>query len=97
MEQMVMYSAMDDKYKDLRIFVDAQSWSEELNKYSVCGKESEKLWLEKDAVYYAQLNLKDYTRAICEYWHYSDAYLNLDSTKENEIEAALMFHKVVES
>ena len=97
MEQMVMYGAIDDKYKDLRIFVDAQSWSEEANKYSVCGKESEKLWIEKDAVYYTQLNLKDYTHAICEYWHYSDAYLNLDSTKENEIEDTLMFHKVVET
>ena len=38
---------------------------------------------EKGAVHYTQSNLKDYTQAICEYWHYSDTYLSPDNTKEN--------------
>lgn len=89
-EQMVIYSAIDDKYKDLRVFVDAQSWIEETAKYSVCGKQSEELWIEKDAVHYAQSNMKDYMQAIGEYWHYSDTYLNPEGSKENEIEEALI-------
>lgn len=83
-EQMVMFSAVDDKYKDLRVFIDAQSWSEEMDKYSVCGKQSEELWIEKDAVHYAQLNMKDYMQAICEYWHYSEEYLNVGLPDKNE-------------
>ena len=83
-EQMVMFSAIDEKYKDLRVFIDAQSWSEETDKYSVCGKQSEELWIEKDAVHYAQSNMKDYTQAICEYWHYSEEYLNVGFPDKNE-------------
>ena len=65
--------------------------------YTVCGKETEKLWIEKDAVKYSQSNMQEYVQAICEYWHYSDVYLNSGSTKDNEIGNAFMQPKVIET
>ena len=70
--------------KNLLVFEDAQYWSEEEGKYSVCGKKSEELWVEKDAIKYADSNLVEYAQAICEYWHYSEEYLNLGVPAENK-------------
>lgn len=83
-EQMQMYRSIDDQYKNLLVFEDAQYWSEEEGKYSVCGKKSEELWVEKDAIKYADSNLVEYAQAICEYWHYSEEYLNLGVPAENK-------------
>lgn len=83
-EQIAMYHSLDEEYKGLKVFWDAQSWSKEQEKYSRCGKTSENLWIEKDAIQYSKSGKSDYIRAVCEYWHYSEEYLNIELEQKVE-------------
>lgn len=90
-QQMEMYASIGDEYKKMKLFWDAKSWCKEQNKYSACDEKSYKsLWIERDAVEYARDSQAEYVSAVYDYWHYSDAYLNPDNPKDNEMSYILI-------